>query len=139
MAQYQLGAQLFKGDSISQDYHEAIRWYRKAADQDHAGGQLGLGLCHANGWGTPKDNRAAANWYKKAADQQDAQAQYQLGLAYAGGLGVPKDAVEAYKWFNLSAAIGIEDAKRLRTVLEAELTQEQIAEGQKLSREFKPQ
>jgi S1-C subfamily serine protease len=48
-----------------------------------------------------------------------------------------KDYVEAYKWFLLAAAQGIDEAKKNMATLEGQLAWQQIAEGQKLAREFK--
>ena len=49
-----------------------------------------------------------------------------------------KDYVEAYKWVLLAAGQGYENAKKPMTTLEDMMTREQIAEGQKLARSFKP-
>ena len=49
-----------------------------------------------------------------------------------------KDEVEGYKWFLLAAAQGDENAKKNIAVAESRLTREQIAEGQRLARNFKP-
>jgi len=57
---------------------------------------------------------------------------------YAIGEGVPKDYAQAYMWHNLSAAQGHEIGKTARDVLENVMTPSQIAEAQKLSREWKP-
>ena len=57
---------------------------------------------------------------------------------YARGDGVPKDEVIAYMWRNLAAAQGEEIAKKAREALEGMMTPAQIAEGQRLSREWKP-
>jgi hypothetical protein len=46
--------------------------------------------------------------------------------------------VEAYKWTLLAAAQGNEEAKKSKIALERSMTREQIAEGQKRAREFKP-
>lgn len=54
------------------------------------------------------------------------------------GEGVPKDLVLAYMWANLAAAQGNEMAKEARDVWEKQMTPAQIAEGQKLSRDWKP-
>ena len=35
-----------KGQGVPQDYAEAVRWYRKAADQGHAGAQFNLGVMY---------------------------------------------------------------------------------------------
>jgi uncharacterized protein len=36
-AQYSLGWMYFNGQGVPKDYDEALRWYREAADQGHAG------------------------------------------------------------------------------------------------------
>ncbi len=64
--------------------------------------------------------------------------QYYFGLCYKNGDGVPKDDVLAYMWFNLGGASGDSRAKGLRDVVSKTMTQEQIAEAQKLSRQWKP-
>ena len=54
---------------------------------------------------------------------------------------MPKDYLEAYKWFNLAAAKGDErtvDARINLASAERYLTPEQVAEAQRLAREFKP-
>ena len=82
---------------------------------------------------------ATAKWLRKAADQDIAEAQSDLGLMYASGLGVPQDYVLAHMWFNLSAAQGNQIAIYSRDFMaEHHMTQAQIAEAQKLAREWKP-
>ena len=85
-----------------------------------------------------KDYKQALYWYTKAAEQGDADAQNMLGLMYANGEGVPKDSVLAYLWWNLAAAQGLKSAKRNLGKIEKIMTREQIAEAQRLSREWKP-
>ena len=55
---------------------------------------------------------------------------------YANGEGVPEDDVLAYMWWNLAAAQGYEDAQGNKDILEQQMTREQIAEAQRLSREW---
>ena len=93
---------------------------------------------YAHGDGVPKDAVQAVSWYRKAAEQGNASAQANLGLMYYRGEGVPKDYVTAYMWRNLAAAQGEEIAKKARDALEKDMTPAQIAEAQKLSREWKP-
>ena len=72
-------------------------------------------------------------------EQNDAAAQYNLGIYYEYGRGVAEDSVEAYKWLSLAAMQGHEGAKKYMTLMESKmLTPEQIAQGQKRAREFKP-
>src|SRR4029077_12512676 len=98
------------------------------------------------GQGVPQDYAEAAKWYRKAADQGFAEAQSNLGAMYAKGQGVPQDYVEAYKWFDLAAArFAASDAALRdgvvsdRERIAAGMTRAQIAEAQRLAREWKPE
>jgi TPR repeat protein len=86
------------------DPTEAVRWFRKAADQGDPDGQYRLGSAYASGVGVREDKSEAAKWYLKAAEQGLTIAQYMLGHAYETGEGVPKDEIEAYAYFNLAGA-----------------------------------
>jgi hypothetical protein len=59
---------------------------------------------------------------------------------YILGEGVPVDYVLAYMWINLAAAQGGADAQArkdiINDILEPRMTREQIAEAQRLSREW---
>jgi TPR repeat protein len=144
-AQCGLGACYAFGAGVAKDYlealkdeAEAVKWYRKAAEQNFAVAQYALGDCYASGQGVAKDEVEAVKWYRKAAEQNLASAQGSLGAYYALGLGVAKDYVEAYRWMLLAAGQGDEYAKKTVTKVEDKMTREQIAEGQKLARNFKP-
>ena len=136
-AQYLLGSKYDEGEGVLKDAAQAVEWYRKSADQGHAMAQFSLGFMYAAGNGVPKDAAQAVGWYRKAAEQGDADAQNNLGLAYMKGNGVRKDLVLAYMWANLAAAQSRQGSGKLRDDLERIMTQGQIAEAQKLSREWK--
>jgi TPR repeat protein len=121
-----------------QDYATAASWYRKAAEQGNAFAQNNLGLMYAHGKGVPQDYAAAMGWWRKAAAQGDADAQHDLGLMYARGEGVPQDYVTAHMWVNLAAARGHKDAAQNHDKIATRMTPAQIAEAQKLAREWKP-
>ncbi len=97
-AQMKLGDIYANGHVVPQDYGEAARWYRLAADQGYAAAQIALGLVYYIGLGVPKDHKEAARWYRLAAEQGDAKAQRRLGDMYFNGEGVPQDYGEAAKW-----------------------------------------
>ena len=63
-----------------------------------------------------------------------------LSLAdmYEKGQGIPQDYVEAHKWYNIVAATGMDIFGEDRDRLAKLMTPEQIAEAQKLAREWKP-
>lgn len=74
--------------------------------------------------------------YERDARQGRADALYNLGLAYSTGQGVGVDMVAAHKWFNLAAVRGVEAAKNWRNQLAAEMSSGQVAEAQRMAREW---
>ena len=71
------------GQGVRQDYAQAVKWYRKAAEQGFAEAQYNLGVRYDQGQGVPQDYAEAVKWYRKAAEQGDAEAQLNLGVMYA--------------------------------------------------------
>ena len=57
---------------------------------------------------------------------------------YNLGQGVPQDNVVAYMWTNLAVSQGGEDAVKIRDEIATHMTHQQIAEAQRLAREWKP-
>jgi TPR repeat protein len=55
---------------------------------------------------------------------------------YANGNSDSKDDIVAYMWCNLAAAQGNVEARELKNTLAGRMTREQIAEAQKMSREW---
>ena len=107
----------------------------RCAEEGHAGAQHLLGLRYEIGHDAPQDDAEAFLWYRLAAEQGHANAQSDLGMQYAKG-GVLQNLVYAYLWLDLSAAQGNEGASFNKDMLEQRLTPEQIAEAQRLSREW---
>ena len=95
-----------------------------------------LGVMYANGNGVPEDDAEAVRWYRKAAEQGHIEAQYRLGRAYATGEGVPEDYVQAYAWISVAASRGDKWAKERKEILAKKMTRADIAEAQRLSREY---
>lgn len=96
--QYAIGFAYLNGrGGLPQDYAEAARWYRLAAEQGHAVAQYGLGMMYSNGVGVPEDDVEAVRWYRLAAEQGYAGAQASLGFHYATGDGVPQDYVQTHQ------------------------------------------
>ena len=117
------------------DYATALRELRPLAEQD-AAAQFLLGLMYDEGRGVSQDYAEAAKWYRFAAEQGDADGQNLLGAAYANGKGVPQDYVQSHMWLNLSAAQGLETARNERDIIAERMTPAQIAEAQRLAREW---
>lgn len=152
------------------DRNEAVKWFRKVAEQGHVEAQYELGCCYeesadsynscfanslakrqADELAKVRDNAEAVNWYRKAAEHGHAKAQYRLGCRYRDGRGVTKNLVEAYKWLNLAWEKWKEEGRSRelrwdeksagedRDKLAALMSPNEIAEAQRLAREFKPQ
>jgi uncharacterized protein len=90
------------------------------------------------GHGVPQNYAESMKWYRLAANQGVASAQTNLGVMYSKGHGVPQDYVRAHMWLNLSAAQGNQNAAGQRDDVAKLMTPAQIAEAQKLAREWQP-
>jgi hypothetical protein len=94
-------AQVWLGEILdkAEEDAEAVTWYRKAAEQGSAAGELGLGIMHAKGEGVPIDLAKAHSHVLKAAQQNHVPAMVVMMGAYQnGGLGLAADPVQAAAW-----------------------------------------
>jgi hypothetical protein len=141
-AQSYVGLSYELGQGVPHDYVLAARWYRAAAEQEHATAQFNFGRLYESGRGVPYDYVEAARWYQAAAEQGHPLAQFNLGVMYDYGRGVPQDYLQAYMWYDLAApdltGDNRETAAENRDLLVGRMTSEQIAEAQRLVREWKP-
>jgi len=137
-AQYNLGLLYYNGVGIPQDSKKAVYWYTKAAEQGHVNAQYDLGNLYRDGDGeeVPQDFKQAVYWYTKAAEQGLANAQYDLGHMYEYGDEAPKDYKQAFFWYTKAAEQGFYLAKEARDNMLEEMSQNQIEEVQKLSKEL---
>ncbi|MFQ5961751.1 MAG: tetratricopeptide repeat protein [Candidatus Methylomirabilales bacterium] len=78
----------------------------------------------------------SANWARKAAEQGDRWGQWRLGSWYSHG--PQRDKVRAYMWLTLAVEQGSEKAADERDEVAEDMTPAQIAEAQRLAREWKP-
>jgi len=127
-----------QGKGVSQDYAEAAKWSRKAAEQGHAAAQVSLGSMYIQGTGVPRDYAEAEKWFRKAAEQGDHMAQSMLGS-------ITKDSIEAYMWLTLSVAGSTDNqspffqqAAEVRASIAKKMNPQQIAEAQRRAKEWKP-
>lgn len=119
-AMFYLGVCYSNGFGVKKDAEEAVKWWRKAAEQrpGHPMAMFRLGLAYANGEGVEKDLDEAVQWWRKAAEAGNASAMFQLGECYANGVGVEKNNDKAVKWYSKSAEQGDEAAKEALKKLE---------------------
>jgi hypothetical protein len=105
-AEFKLAHMYYEGSGVPQDYAEAARWYRKAAEQGYAKAQFNLGDLYFRGKGVPQNYAEAVHWTQKAADQSYAKAQAGLGYMYLTGVGLPQNYAEAFRWYSKAADQG---------------------------------
>ena len=137
-AQYLLGLHYYYDEEDRLDPDEAVNWYSKAADQGHIPAQQKLGSMYEEGEGVEYDATEAVKWYRKAADQGDILAQEQLGSIYEKGEGVARDYIQALVFRTLAARDGGPFMAARRDHLAELMTRDQIAEAERLAREWKP-
>ncbi len=68
-AQVELGDMYADGDGVEQDFAEAAKWYRNAADKGYHLAQYLIGGLYKEGKGVPQDDDEAVKWFRKAAAQ----------------------------------------------------------------------
>ncbi|MCX6918978.1 MAG: DUF805 domain-containing protein [Verrucomicrobia bacterium] len=88
-----------------------------------------------NPHGVTKNIAEKVKLFREAADQGDAEAQAKLGYAYYHGSGVVKDEIEAYAYLNL-VRMTDENVSRNLAILEKDMSPDQIAAGQKRTKEL---
>ncbi len=137
-AQMWLGAAYEQGWFGMTNFREALKWFRKSAEQGNPDAQNELGRMYEEGEGVMKNYSLAANWYRMAAEHVPdlggaGQGRNNLGMLYLDGNGVPKDYVQAYMWFRLA---DFESNPNL-SLAKAHLTPEQILEAEQLVEAWK--
>ena len=137
-AQFNLALLYYHGVGTPRDTRYAIYWYTKAAEQGHVNAQYNLGKLYMYGYGEEvrQDPKLAVYWLTKASEQGLFQAQYVLGHLYEWGDGGPQDYKLAFFWYTKAAEQGNLFAKEDRDKMLERMSQSQIEEVQKLSKEL---
>ena len=86
----------------------------------------------------PQDYAPAQQWWEKGVLQGNPPAQVHLGWLYVLRQGVSQNNVRACMWFNLAGANGDNNGVEHRNALTKRMTPAQMAETQKLAREWNP-
>lgn len=97
---------------------EAVRWYRKAAEQDDLQSIYALEEFYMWGsYGLEKNTEKAVQMWHKAAETGDVIAQHSLGNLYLEGLYVEPNREEAIKWYRKAAQQGYKPSRKKLLVL----------------------
>lgn len=118
-AQAEVGFCHFWGHKVENiDYVEAIKWFKKSADQNCAYGQYWMQRCLSEGLGIERNKSLrkeyadkAFQWFTKEADQTNAKVQLYIGYCYQEGAGTNVNAKSAFDWYKKSAEQGFADAE----------------------------
>lgn len=105
-AQCELADMYLDGFGMDQDYAEAMKWYRKAAEQNNPTGMYNLGAMYYNGEGVEEDWEEAFKWYEKAASYDLPIAVRQLAGMYISGDGCEADSEKAIELYKKAADLG---------------------------------
>ena len=149
-AQARLGRCMLRHDGAITDRADAAQWIHRVAlsgTRMRSRGSSARRMADRGGAGTARRSlcrrqrrdggrRARARPFTAAAEKGDAFAQLQLGLRYARGDGVAQSYVQAHKWVNLAAAAGDAEAAKSRDVFAKLMTADEVAEAQRLAREW---
>lgn len=108
-AQYQAGMAWLNGIDTEPDRSVAMRWLKRAAEQDDVAAQLQLAELYSSTPGAEQPD--ARQWLNRAAVLGSATAQYRLGVSYLEGTGGPADPLEAYIWLSLALLNGEQRAR----------------------------
>ena len=68
------------GRGVAQSDQEAVRWFRRAAEQGYADAQYALGSMYSTGRGVAQSEEEAARWVRLAAEQGHVDALKVLGF-----------------------------------------------------------
>ena len=129
-----------------QEWSEALKWFRKAADQGSIEALVQVGKLYAEGKPgipgrsdpIPKDSNLALRCLATAADAGHSGAQCEMGLRYRDGRGLPRDQAEAYKWFKLAAPTDQSAKAVYLPEISRTAAREVVAEGEHRAAAFKP-
>jgi hypothetical protein len=127
------------------DYEGALAIWRPRAESGDVAAQLLVGSIYDYGQGVPQDDAEAVKWYERAAAKGSAKGQFQAGAVYARSPQI-KDPVQGYKWLTIAArtlrdgpkdGITADQALTLRTLIEKEMSEADIAKAKQQADAFK--
>lgn len=92
-------------DQAQQD-EDAVKWFKKAAEQGNAAGEYGLGLMYGKGEGVKQDNAKALEYVTRAAEKNHTDAVFALAAVYTkGGFGLEPNIEKGELWSARAAAL----------------------------------
>lgn len=127
---------------LAEDSPQVAERLERAAETGDPVAQNRFGLRLVEGSGLLRSDEQARKWLRRAAQQGYAEAQFNLGnLSQSASLrpsstGVGEARIEAYVWFHLAAAQGHAQAAASCEMLNLQLTDAELAEGNRRANGF---
>ena len=138
LSQESLGDSFAAGRGVSEDWSQAVKWWRRAADQGAEGAQAGLGLALYQGRGVQQNKEEAARWFTKAAEADEARAQAMLGRMYfLGEGGLAQSFVDAYKWLSIAHESRPELTQPFKSMVDASIRPARKKQADRLIAQWK--
>jgi TPR repeat protein len=106
-SQYYAGLCFVFGKGADENKLEAVKWFAKAADQEHSMAQFWLGALLLE----LEEYKESVKWLTLSAENGNYFAQNNLGFCYQNGCGVAFDMKEAIKWYTLAADQNLDKAQ----------------------------
>ena len=100
------GVAHYRGHGVPQDYKEAVRLYRMAAELGDHHAMTNLGTCYSLGKGVDIDLGESVRWYRLAVERGNVMAMEKLAGCYHLGLGVERNTAEAVRLVSKAANLG---------------------------------
>lgn len=116
------------------DIGPALGEFMESAANNDPRGQHALAMMYLRGKGVSPDPDTAMAWFQKAADQGHVSAMLQIGKMFQAGKVIERDLAAAHRWFAIAEAHGHPEGEKRRMVVEAELSDDQIAQSEVESR-----
>lgn len=105
--QYLLGQSYYHGNLVPQSYEKAVRWYTKAATQQHIPAKCSLAECYYNGEGVKTSYDTAFCLFKEVSSCDTmVDAHYYLGKCYEEGHGTRQSDLLAFREYAKAAMKG---------------------------------
>ena len=147
VAQFKLGAMYDRGENVPQNFAEAEKWYRAAAEQGHAEAQLALGgyIIHPHALRELKTLYFCERWsaWKSEILRHD-KLRAKMKEMKKDLKTIMKKLIKAHKWFNLAASRpGVSKKTRDKAVCMRDFVAEfmdldQVSLAQNRAREWRP-
>ena len=127
IAQLRMGDIYAQGLGVPADHTEAVKWYRKSADQGNADAQYALGFKYMCGSGVAQNFVEAERWYLKSAAQDNLDAMYALGCWLLRRKNDGYNYVYALMWLKLANLAGHGVASDIINVMVKLMTPAEVA------------